>query len=72
MGNMQSLPISLHPLHHVAHCLSIQTFLFAFMSVCLKEDDTGTLKITRHDDIEMEKPFEVAAEAHQDGIEGKG
>lgn len=63
--------IYLHPLHHIAHCLSIQTLLSAFMSICLSKpegDDTGTLKITRHDDIEIEKPFEVTAEAQQDVI----
>ena len=41
------------------------------MSICLtmpEGDDTGTLKITRYDDIEMEKPFEVTAEAHWDVI----
>lgn len=52
--------IYLHPLHHIAHCLSIQTLLLAFMSICLSMpdgDDAGTLKITRHGDIEMEKAF---------------
>lgn len=30
--------------------------------------DAGTLQITRHDDIEAEKPFEDTAEARQDVI----
>lgn len=41
------------------------------MSICLsmpEGEGTGTLKITRCDDIEMQKPFEVTAEAHQDLI----
>lgn len=33
-----------------------------------EEDDRGTIKITRRDDIEMEKPFEITAKAHQDVI----
>lgn len=31
-------------------------------------DDRGTLKITRRDDIETVKPFEVTAKAHKDVI----
>lgn len=58
-------------LHHIAHCLSIQTALFAFMPICssrLKERDKGTFKITRRDDLEMKKAFEVTAEVHRDVI----
>lgn len=61
----------IYPLHHIAHCLSNQTSLLAFKSVCLSKpegDDTGTLQITRRDDVEMGKSFEVTAEAHRDVI----
>lgn len=41
------------------------------MSLCLsmpEGDGTGSWMITRHDDIEMEKAFEVTAEARRDVI----
>lgn len=61
----------LQPLHYIAHCLPIQTFLAAFMSVYLsmpEGDDAGTLKITRHADVSMATAFEATLEALWDLI----
>lgn len=61
----------IYALHHIAHCLSNEISLLAFKSICQSKpegDDTGTLKITRRDDVEMGESFEVAAEAHRDVI----
>lgn len=59
MRNTQSTA-NLYPLHHIAHCLSIQTFLFAFIFIrqFTPEGINGkALKITRRDDVKNEKSF---------------
>lgn len=72
MTNTQSTA-NLYPLHHIAHCLSIQTFLFAFIFIrqFTPEGINGkALKITRRDDVKMKNPFEIVTEANQGVISG--